>query len=661
MDEEIVKLKSVLKSLVVSSPTQVDVRTLMKDYRNMVGSHLPIAKFGYKDPTSFLKERCSDSFMLQGPAANPTLTLIVSESLKHIDKFVQKQKTSAMVKVKGKRRSIAQSTVKPPEINLITKSFIDKKEKERKNVHENIDANKKQNIVNGNAKIDKPANSSTQNHSPKQDHDQPSNVKDNRIAENNNCPQSALHNFLKKRTALYSSSQSVSDSGEKEDCDSGRQTSSSSSSSKRMQLEELKKEIILIINDYPDGVWCTDLLRLYRERYKRELNFSRFGYTSILSLACALPHVRVARQPGGDWLLSDAAAPAPRPPRAPAPRRARSHADPEDALPGIDFDEDVFPADCVHFLEGVPRVRAAEAPGDMVEVVVAEVYSPSHFWLQRLGPAHNLAMEDIMDEMNQYYKFGEGRTRTLAPGAVRVGHYCSSCYEGDWHRSLIVKIVDSDTVKVRHVDYGTVERCAAAELRPLRREWAALPAQAQRARLAAARPAARRWPRAAALAFLHLVRARRLVANVVAAHAERDELEVLLIDTSGPDDRCIAAELVRAGHALHRPDAALHVSTALGSDDDTDVCSDDSASASASQVAPGAAPRMPAWVCDEDDARAAWRRVRALRARVRPPSPPSPPAPSPLAPSPPTPAPPALAAYANILQRRRELFNQLKK
>lgn len=34
---------------------------------------------------------------------------------------------------------------------------------------------------------------------------------------------------------------------------------------------------------------------------------------------------------------------------------------------------------------------------------------------------------------------------------MRVGQYCSSCYEGDWHRSLIVNIVDSDTVKVTRI------------------------------------------------------------------------------------------------------------------------------------------------------------------------------------------------------------------
>lgn len=36
----------------------------------------------------------------------------------------------------------------------------------------------------------------------------------------------------------------------------------------------------------------------------------------------------------------------------------------------------------------------------------------------------------------------------LARGAIRVGHYCSALFENDWHRSLIVKIIDCDIVKV---------------------------------------------------------------------------------------------------------------------------------------------------------------------------------------------------------------------
>lgn len=112
------------------------------------------------------------------------------------------------------------------------------------------------------------------------------------------------------------------------------------------------------------------------------------------------------------------------------------------------------------------------------------------------------------------------------------------------------------------MDYGTVERVAACALKPLLRRWARLPTQALRARLAAARPpaAGRRWPHASALAFLQLVRERRLVANVVAADPRDGALEVLLIDTSGARDRILGDELVRAGHADPRPTSALGVS-----------------------------------------------------------------------------------------------------
>ncbi|CAH2267323.1 jg27507 [Pararge aegeria aegeria] len=125
MEGELDQLKSVFRSLVVSSPTQVDARSLLRDYRNMVGTQIPLAKFGYRDPIAFLRERFSDCFIFQGPSGNPELTLIVPDTLKHVDKFVQKQKVSSTAKYKGKRRSVPQSIVRPGP-NLIASTFVSK-------------------------------------------------------------------------------------------------------------------------------------------------------------------------------------------------------------------------------------------------------------------------------------------------------------------------------------------------------------------------------------------------------------------------------------------------------------------------------------------------------------------------------------------------------
>lgn len=65
MDEKLIKdVKIMLRSLVVSSPTQMDSRMLMRDYYKMLGTHIPLAKMGYRDFVPFLRERCADSFLV---------------------------------------------------------------------------------------------------------------------------------------------------------------------------------------------------------------------------------------------------------------------------------------------------------------------------------------------------------------------------------------------------------------------------------------------------------------------------------------------------------------------------------------------------------------------------------------------------------------------
>ncbi|XP_041984988.1 tudor domain-containing protein 5-like [Aricia agestis] len=599
MEEELKQLKTVLRSLVVSSPSQVDVRSLMRDYRDMMGQQIPLSKFGFRDPVSFLKKHFADCFLFQGPDSNPTLTLIVPETLKHIDQFVQRQKPSHSAKIKGKRRSVNETVLKQstPTKNLIATTYqvqktIDKEtpiykkptEQNRtfyktepvrseskneinytnnvmyKNKSTNDSAFKTQ--TNIECKSDDQRRPKTNPvHTVHEDSEQKNyrtpktstSDKEN-DAVSDQCHSSAYLNFLKKRMPFVNVNQTErTDCSDTEDSYSARPLSSSTSSSKRAQLEELQRELSEMILQEPGGILCTELMRKYRQRYGRELEFARFGYTSVLSVVVTLPDC-AAHALHEDWLLTDARAPPPRPtPRPPhrAPPRA-TPTDPEDALPFTDFEPDVFPPDCMHYMDSIPPADlGAVDAGDMLEVMVGEVYSPSHFWLIRLGQEYDIAMENLMDEMNEYFKSGEGQSRRLALGAVRAGHYCCSCYCGDWHRSLIVKVLDSDTVKVRHVDYGTVETVRATELRPLLRVWAELPAQAVRARLAAAAPpaAARRWPRAAAARFLTAVTDKRLVANVVARDHQEDILEVVLVDTSTEEDVSIGELLVRAGHA----------------------------------------------------------------------------------------------------------------
>ncbi|XP_063626361.1 tudor domain-containing protein 5-like [Cydia splendana] len=603
-------LKKVLRSLVVSSATTMDAASLLRDYRRMLGEPLPCAKHGFRDPVQFLRERCSDCFLFAGPQNNPILTLIVTDSIKHIDQFVQSQKSSKLAR--GKRRSVPESIIRKPQPNLIATTFNQETnripngrpittpnrgytegkpptEPRKPEPMAHTDSCKLQPIPQYSEPrkpepapplVTKPVKMTPRSNAKKAESecsDTPSAkvepVSNGHSEQEEVDSHQRLQRFYKKRMLVYQSQKLDSKESLRDD-DSGRQTSSSLSERSASAWATLQSEILRLVARRPEGVWCSELIRLYGEEYGHELNFARFRYPSVSACACAVEGLNAQRAADGNWLLTVQGAEEPSIRCEPALRLRRvprdsslsasKHAsrtllDADDALPGIDYDPDVFPSDCLSFLESIPPGSLAEvAPGDMLPVVVAEVYSPSHLWLQRLGPEHEL-MQEHMDQMTEYYSKGEGTDRVLAAGARRPGQYCSSVFEGDWHRSLIVQIVDSDTVKVRHVDYGTVDTVAAAALRPLRRGWAAPAAQGVRARLAGLRPAAasRRWPRAAAAHCLDLVRERRLVANVVAVDHEESILEVFLIDTSTEEDVNITEQMIRAGHADARPLPAL--------------------------------------------------------------------------------------------------------
>lgn len=323
----------------------------------------------------------------------------------------------------------------------------------------------------------------------------------------------------------------------------------------------LKAQIMELITANPGGMTIISLLPLYRERFKLDLRFPLFGHLNLLNLLFDMKeHVVLTLLEDGSWFVHLRGA-EPEFPPAPIPRpvRASTPVTEEDALPYIPYGKDVFPEDCMQLMEVIPESSLGDIqPGDVLETRVGEVYSPSHFWLLRVGEEYHTALENIMDEMTRYYDV-EGRSRILAVGAMRVGHYCSAPYDRRWHRAVIVQLIDSDTAKVRYVDYGTVESLPRRELRPLRREWAQLPAQALRARLAGVRPCAdaTRWPFASSAHFFKLVSDIQLVATVVSVNTEEEVIETMMLDTSTPVDVCVSDALVKAGHADARRDSVL--------------------------------------------------------------------------------------------------------
>ncbi|VVD02844.1 unnamed protein product, partial [Leptidea sinapis] len=366
MEEEIKRLKSDLRCVVVSSPCQVDTRTLLRDYQSLVGAPLPFKKYGYREALTFLKERCSDLFVFQGPASNPVLTLIVPEHLQHIDKFVKSQKSTPNTKFKGKRRSITQSSNKltpiPAEPDLIAKTFSlgqKKRVTDSRPSHsrEAIKSSTSRAQVNGGClpshaadSQPSPSSEATNNsmstawasggylvsHSPdplsseairssvnraqvtgrylpphvdvetQSQHPLPKHTQSCR--DNVNQPQTNETSEVSNRRRLPLTSAGTLESYHKNEptpekvstastSTPGREDRSSSrgssSSEKRAQFATLLEDIRSIVEEHRDGVWCSEVLPLYKQRHGKELNFHRFGYNSLLSVVRLVEQLNV--------------------------------------------------------------------------------------------------------------------------------------------------------------------------------------------------------------------------------------------------------------------------------------------------------------------------------------------------------------------------------
>ncbi|KAK9869646.1 hypothetical protein WA026_003393 [Henosepilachna vigintioctopunctata] len=90
MDKSI-EVKTILRSLLVSSPLKVTVFTLNKDFKELEGYDIPFRELGYNSLLHFLHS-IPDVLLVNGTSLHSEVTLVVSEKVAHVNALVMKQK-----------------------------------------------------------------------------------------------------------------------------------------------------------------------------------------------------------------------------------------------------------------------------------------------------------------------------------------------------------------------------------------------------------------------------------------------------------------------------------------------------------------------------------------------------------------------------------------
>ncbi|XP_060526440.1 tudor domain-containing protein 7 isoform X2 [Cylas formicarius] len=549
-------VKKAIRSLLTSTPNVLNVRTVQKDYKELMGTDVPYQQFGYNSLEQFLK--CiPDVCLVQGGGQWATVIPIVNEKVAHINNMVMKQRNNSRKSAGTRRPKQANFQHKQP-MNFSPHTTDSSKGSNL--IFHNTQANPYQappskQVDNPHSEVPQKSVKNTPPLISKNPFDNSqlpveTRVDGGSIAEVKADVRHSLLNGLptKRKQHLlnlnplpkqaetvhnqYRSSTSAAHSPPFDNAPVLENENDYFFTSKNLdifkpylnsaaKLQEATEEVAVcvpqrvqnnlktLISRFNEGIWCSQLPEEYRKAFRRDLVYYDYGFTSLIEMCIALNDIFHYVRPGqDDFKLYDRNNPLPDniernftmasyqlDPKG----GAQTSGKPLPSLVWSDFARRL-PADIVSLGEEIPKqfLPTETKVGDVFDVVVLEVYDPSKFWFY-LGKSDKKAPLDLlMDDMQEFYK-GENISQYCVPPAlVQEGLYCVQRILGEYHRAKIVRVPPhaQDQVRLLYIDYGTVASESVTGMCFLHRRFANLPAQAIRCRLANVKPVnVGPWPR----------------------------------------------------------------------------------------------------------------------------------------------------------------------
>lgn len=83
--------KTIIRSLLTSSPSVITIENLIFDYKNTIGCDIPFQQLGYNSLEHFLKS-IPDTVVVKGNGPKAQLYHVINPKTHHIDQLVTRQK-----------------------------------------------------------------------------------------------------------------------------------------------------------------------------------------------------------------------------------------------------------------------------------------------------------------------------------------------------------------------------------------------------------------------------------------------------------------------------------------------------------------------------------------------------------------------------------------
>uniref|UniRef100_A0A1B0BNU8 HTH OST-type domain-containing protein n=1 Tax=Glossina palpalis gambiensis TaxID=67801 RepID=A0A1B0BNU8_9MUSC len=141
--------------------------------------------------------------------------------------------------------------------------------------------------------------------------------------------------------------------------------------------------------------------------------------------------------------------------------------------------------------------------GTRLVIIITEIHSPYKFWFHIYEDTHYL--DTLMDNMGEWYKKVNGNEMRVPIDHLKPGQLCAALFRNIWHRAMITRYPVKNKVTVSFVDYGTVYEVDADEIKYLTLDFCKLPAQALRGSLSYVKTRRSYWDSEANKYFASLV------------------------------------------------------------------------------------------------------------------------------------------------------------
>ncbi|XP_017875887.1 uncharacterized protein LOC108622490 [Ceratina calcarata] len=330
--------------------------------------------------------------------------------------------------------------------------------------------------------------------------------------------------------------------------------------------DHIKSQLEKLISKHSDGIWCENLPNAYLDEYKVHLYYVELGFNSVLEFTSILTDIfhLVQCKETGNFKLFYSKREIPLKTAIPqfkikeVEEIPRNHVEKTERIPVLMELNMLPPNDVMTIGDYVEPIKVADIEcGDLniVEVHVAEVYTPTVFWIRLRRNAR--MFHNFMRQFHNFYV--EKHDKYQIPRyMMKKGLYCACEYDGLWQRAII-RNVQTNCVTVVFLDYGTLKSYPAESLYYLHKTFSHLPSQAIPCSLFNIRPShGSQWCEKSRQKFAQLTMQKDLVAIVVSRNEQTNSMSITLTDTSEDNndihvtDELIELELARIGKIVSK-------------------------------------------------------------------------------------------------------------